>query len=356
MSTSVDSKTSVPLSTSSALSKPTLGLLAVIAVSYISQQFNLFSEIYLFLTKSSMAPLVIDFVNDILDICRSQLFVLLLKLCVIAAVLYVTKTILIVLFSRTEHVRKLGEVPVAWVTKQNQMNSKLSTNLQKEIDIEHMPPAYPNGWYLLVRSEQLSAGDVMDVSMCGLSLVLFRANDGTNKIGLFDKYCPHLGANLAVGGTVDGDCLKCPFHGWSFSAEGGQCVSIQYADKADRIPKHATVKCYQALEKNQLIYLWYDAQGREPWWIPETMGDNFTYHGRCAHEVACHIQEVPENGADVAHLGVLHPPSMFGDSFLTHQFDAVWTAGKDRENGVKEFAYIDMDEYFKFNRHEIPGM
>lgn len=28
--------------------------------------------------------------------------------------------------------------------------------------------------------------------------------------------------------------------------------------------------------------------------------------GRTEHEVACHVQEIPENGADIAHLGFLH--------------------------------------------------
>ena len=36
---------------------------------------------------------------------------------------------------------------------------------------------------------------------------------------------------MAVGGEVKGDCLKCPFHSWSFRGDDGRCESIPYAEK-----------------------------------------------------------------------------------------------------------------------------
>ena len=45
-----------------------------------------------------------------------------------------------------------------------------------------------------------------------------------------DAYCPHLGANLAVGGRVVEDDIQCPFHLWTFSGQDGQCVDIPYAE------------------------------------------------------------------------------------------------------------------------------
>lgn len=46
---------------------------------------------------------------------------------------------------------------------------------------------------------------------------------------IFDAYCPHLGANLGVGGIVKGDCIECPFHQWSFRASDGECTNIPYS-------------------------------------------------------------------------------------------------------------------------------
>ena len=53
-----------------------------------------------------------------------------------------------------------------------------------------------------------------------------------------DAYCPHLGANMAVGGkVVNNDCLECPFHGWQFSGETGKLVNIPYAKKGNKSTK-----------------------------------------------------------------------------------------------------------------------
>lgn len=36
---------------------------------------------------------------------------------------------------------------------------------------------------------------------------------------------------MAEGGRVNGDCLECPFHGWSFRGEDGNCDNIPYTEK-----------------------------------------------------------------------------------------------------------------------------
>lgn len=58
---------------------------------------------------------------------------------------------------------------------------------------------------------------------------MFRGQDGEAYV--VDAYCPHLGANLAVGGRVVGNCIECPFHGWQFRGNDGKCVKIPYAEK-----------------------------------------------------------------------------------------------------------------------------
>ena len=45
----------------------------------------------------------------------------------------------------------------------------------------------------------------------------------------------------AVGGQVEGDCLRCPFHGWRFDGDGGACIEIPYGD-GERIPAKARAR------------------------------------------------------------------------------------------------------------------
>lgn len=64
----------------------------------------------------------------------------------------------------------------------------------------------------------------------GLELAVFR--DAYGEVHALDAYCPHLGANLAVGGKVKGKCLECPFHAWRFNGEDGRCTHIPNARKS----------------------------------------------------------------------------------------------------------------------------
>ncbi|ETO05168.1 hypothetical protein RFI_32227 [Reticulomyxa filosa] len=60
------------------------------------------------------------------------------------------------------------------------------------------PTQYPNGWYFLVYSKDIKKGQVKNVSALGQQFVVFRGESGA--VGVLDAFCPHLGANLGVGG------------------------------------------------------------------------------------------------------------------------------------------------------------
>jgi hypothetical protein len=52
----------------------------------------------------------------------------------------------------------------------------------------------------------------MSIRAFSRELVLFRTQGG--QPALLDAFCPHLGANLSVGGRVVDGNIRCPFHGW----------------------------------------------------------------------------------------------------------------------------------------------
>lgn len=75
----------------------------------------------------------------------------------------------------------------------------------------------------------------------GEQVAVFRSQEG--KAYVVDGYCPHLGANLAVGGRVVGNCIECPFHGWQFQGSDGKCVKIPYAEKGMNCQDQHHVMC-----------------------------------------------------------------------------------------------------------------
>lgn len=76
----------------------------------------------------------------------------------------------------------------------------------------NIPPPFPNGWYALLSSSELKPGTATDVNCLGENFVVFRSAV-TKKVFVLDAYCPHMGANMGVGGIVREECIVCPFHG-----------------------------------------------------------------------------------------------------------------------------------------------
>jgi len=214
-------------------------------------------------------------------------------------------------------------------------NGKLLARAQRSRKSGKIPPPYPTGWFKIADSFELAKGEVKYIEFFNEHLALYRGENGVAAI--LDAYCPHLGANIAVTGKVVGNCIQCPFHGWEFK-EDGKCVSIPYLDK---VPDLAKTRAWPVIEKNQTIYMYYDMLGRldQPAWvppdIPQIMDGSFIFHGSFENYVEAHIQEIPENGSDVAHLGVLHVPFIIGwIPFMSHHWTAVWTAGEAPEEHI----------------------
>ncbi|KDR22323.1 cholesterol 7-desaturase [Zootermopsis nevadensis] len=205
-----------------------------------------------------------------------------------------------------------------------------------------LPPVYPNGWFCLLNSSELAPGEVKHVSALGENFAVFRTREGI--VHILDAYCPHLGANMAVGGTVRGDCLECPFHLWRFRGEDGKCSSIPYSEK---VPDFVRAKTWPSCEKSNIIFVWYHAEGEEPTWhvssIPEIQNGQFWYRGRNEFVVNSHIQDIPENAGDLAHLNALHTASMLAGSdlryverlfyrFARHVWSGSWQPSADAQH------------------------
>eukprot|EP00927_Polykrikos_kofoidii_P049440 TRINITY_DN43490_c0_g1_i1.p1 TRINITY_DN43490_c0_g1~~TRINITY_DN43490_c0_g1_i1.p1 ORF type:complete len:460 (+),score=48.71 TRINITY_DN43490_c0_g1_i1:137-1381(+) len=117
------------------------------------------------------------------------------------------------------------------------------------------PPAVPNTWYHLLDSKEVKPGKVHHVRCLGRSLAVWRTTDG--KPVVMDSTCPHLGANLAVGGTVGADCITCPFHAWSFNSKG-DVIDVPYLERDCQMPK-AQVNTYPAQDWCGLLCVYFHA-------------------------------------------------------------------------------------------------
>lgn len=206
---------------------------------------------------------------------------------------------------------------------------------------EDIPPPYPDGWYCLLYSFELAKGEVKSVRALGREFAVWRSESG--EIAVFGAYCPHLGANLAIGGKVVNGCLECPFHGWQFDCKG----SVKGAVGCSTAPAHGHAETYISVERNNMILIWFDGlhdasrRGRPvdvdvppeipAWNVPEEhlLKETTELVGCVEHILAAHIQEVPENGADGAHLLTVHAPFVVSwlSRMVGHEWNFTWTPG-----------------------------
>jgi 3-ketosteroid 9alpha-monooxygenase subunit A len=167
------------------------------------------------------------------------------------------------------------------------------------------PFPIPFGWFQVAWSADLKPGDVVPIEYFDRRLVAWRDEDGAAHVN--DAFCPHLGAHLGYGGSVSGDDLVCPFHGWRFNAEG-QNTLIPYSE---RLNKKACVQSFPVTERNGLVMAWYHPGADAPKWeipeIPEFNDpDNFTPMETREYVIEAPWQDLAENGVDAAHFRYVH--------------------------------------------------
>jgi len=222
---------------------------------------------------------------------------------------------------------------------------KRETKARKRIGT--LPP-FPNGWYKILCSNELLPGQVKYISALGKEWAVFRTKSG--KPGLIGAYCPHLGADLSQG-TVVGEDLVCPFHAFHFDTKG-TCSKIPYQED---VPK--ALKCQDILpirEVNNAICVWYDVDGKEPHWevpdIFEGQANKFKFVARIHHKIHCHVQDIHENGADNAHLPVVHWKTLLGIPIFWHQWGITWEASQEN----KHMSNFTVNEVMKIGNVKIP--
>jgi nitrite reductase/ring-hydroxylating ferredoxin subunit len=132
-------------------------------------------------------------------------------------------------------------------------------------------------------------------------IVLFR--DSAGQFTAAEAACPHLGAHLGQGGTVEDGQIVCPFHGFRFRAGDGACVSTPYGPP----PPAARLRLLATRELFGALLVWHGPDPEPDWEVevPDAPGDWLPVRTTTLRHRG-HPQEVTENSVDLGHLAVLH--------------------------------------------------
>jgi len=168
---------------------------------------------------------------------------------------------------------------------------------------------YPTGWFMVAWSDEIPVGSVKLAHYFGRDIVLWRGETG--RLFAADPYCLHLGANLGVRGTVEGDEIVCPWHHWHWNGEGHNTL-IPYSQQ--RCKPQLRLRCWDLREHFGGVLVWHDAAGDAPTWEPpnfDELLDPADYYPitdatRIRWRIKAHPQMIVENGVDPAHIPYIH--------------------------------------------------
>ncbi len=158
-------------------------------------------------------------------------------------------------------------------------------------------------WQPVYRTEDVAPGQIVPIRIMGEDLALFRGESGEAK--LVEARCAHRRTLLHTG-WVDGDNVRCRYHGWVYDGDG-QCV--EQPGEVEGFAAKVSIKAYPTQEYLQLIWA-YMGEGAPPpiRRFPDFEGEGVVTAG-APERWPCNLFNRLDNAADLAHVTFTHKES-----------------------------------------------
>ena len=165
-----------------------------------------------------------------------------------------------------------------------------------------------NAWYVAAWAHELARTPLARTIM-NEEIVFFRKQDGAP--AAIEDRCCHRHLPLSMG-KVEGDCIRCGYHGMKFDASGA-CVEVP--GQKD-IPPNARVQSYRVVERWKWIWVWMgdperadDTKIPDLWWADHP-GWKLSMPDMAP--LACDYRLIADNVLDATHLTYVHATSIGG--------------------------------------------
>ncbi|RZV44812.1 MAG: aromatic ring-hydroxylating dioxygenase subunit alpha [Acidimicrobiales bacterium] len=163
-------------------------------------------------------------------------------------------------------------------------------------------------WYFAGFKPEIKPGKMQRVIIAGHPVNLGRRRDGS--LFALRDICPHRAAPLSAGKIIDGE-VQCPYHGWKFATEDGQCTEIPSMCADQKDPSAGIkVRTYPVQEQGNLVWV-YIAADKKFTGTPEIDPPQFEaarFKPRLIRKLKlnCHVDHAVVGLMDPAHGPFVH--------------------------------------------------
>ncbi|MBV9825167.1 MAG: Rieske 2Fe-2S domain-containing protein [Alphaproteobacteria bacterium] len=164
-----------------------------------------------------------------------------------------------------------------------------------------------NYWYPVLAGWRLRRKP-RAIKILGEEIVLYR---DAGKIYALSDRCPHRGARLSQGKCLypGSGTVSCPYHGWTFAGETGQCIAKIMEGPDAALPRRSHVKAYPVREHLGAIWVFVGDMEAVPLSddLPECLADTNTWHGFSTWRTyRCNWRILKDNLCHDLHAPFLH--------------------------------------------------
>lgn len=160
-------------------------------------------------------------------------------------------------------------------------------------------------WYIIALSKQLPPNKVLQRTILGEWLAIFRDEDG-KAVALRDR-CMHRNSRLSCG-TVRQGKIQCPYHGWVYD-NSGKIMAVPSEGKDFKPLSTRQVKSYPTQEQDGYIYVQLSdnrSEEFEPFAMPYYQEPGWETV-RVINRFRNNVTNCAENFIDIPHTVFVHP-------------------------------------------------